>query len=224
MDGTNKILIVGDSLGLPRENMPYERTWPYLLMSSITGSHFIIKLQRALTSEMINTGLLYDWLEFYTPRCVILQVGIVDCAPRYFRTKGFLIKLIGSLPPFLKTRVWKLIKKYCNRSIKRADVKIEDFEINLLKYVRRCERVQVERIFLIKIAKPGSSMIKKNPGILKQVELYNSVLTGIANIEEKCYVVDVLSEATDSFFLEDGYHLNEFGNKQLFESIKKYFL
>jgi acyl-CoA thioesterase-1 len=224
MDEIEKILIVGDSLGLPREGMSYERTWPYLLMLSNTEHHFVLKLQRALTSEMINSGLLFDWLEFYNPRYVILQVGIVDCAPRYFRTRGFLIKLIGSLPQFLKARVWQLVKKYCKRSIKRADVKIEDFEINLRKYISRCEQVCVERIFLIKIAKPGSSMIKKTPGILKQVELYNSVFTRLAEVEEKCCVVDILSEATDSYFLEDGYHLNEFGNKQLFESLKKYFL
>ncbi len=73
MTGKN-ILIVGDSLGLPRENLAYNNTWPYLLLISVKDFHFIFKLQRALTSKIINSGIFKDWLEFYKPKDVIIQV------------------------------------------------------------------------------------------------------------------------------------------------------
>jgi hypothetical protein len=217
------ILIVGDSLGLPRENISYDKTWPFKLTSSLQDYHIISKLQRALTTVMINSGVLFDWLEFYTPSDVILQVGIVDCSPRYIKNGGLLMKLIGISPSFIKSNIWKLIKRFGNRSSKNADVSVEDFEKNLLKYINRCEKIKVERIFLIKIAKSGTAMIKQSPQVLKQIELYNKVIDKIGDVKQNCIVIPELANADDTYFLEDGYHLNEYGNEQLFKGIIKYY-
>jgi hypothetical protein len=217
------ILIVGDSLGLPRENISYDKTWPYKLTSSLKDCHVICKLQRALTTVMINSGVIYDWLEFYTPTDVILQVGIVDCSPRYIKNGGLFMKLIGISPSFIKSTLWKLIKKFGNRSSKNADVSIENFETNLLKYINRCEKIGVERVFLIKIAKSGSAMIKQSPEVLKQIELYNKVIDNLGQVKQICIVIPELANADDTYFLEDGYHLNEYGNEQLFKGIIKYY-
>lgn len=219
----NKILIIGDSLGLPRENLSYTSTWPYKLISSLQDCHIICKLQRALTSLMINSGVVGDWLEYYKPNDVILQVGIVDCSPRYIKNGGILMRLLNISPSFIKSNIWVLIKKYGNRSSKNVDVTIKDFETNLLKYINRCERIGVERIFLIKIAKSGSAMINRNPEVFNQIRLYNNVIEKIASKMKNCIVIPDLEEADDSCFLVDGYHLNEFGSDLLFKGIIKYF-
>jgi acyl-CoA thioesterase-1 len=217
------ILIVGDSLGLPRENISYDKTWPYKLTSTLEEYHVICKLQRALTTIMINSGVYFDWLEFYTPSDVILQVGIVDCSPRYLKNGGFLMRLIGIAPTFIKSQVWKLIKRFRHRSSSNADVSIEDFEKNLLRYINRCEKINVERIFIVKIAKSGNAMIKQNPEVLKQIELYNKVIDELVAGKKKCIIIPELAAADDTYFLEDGYHLNEYGNEQLFKGIMKYY-
>ena len=219
---SENILIVGDSLGLPREEMPYKKTWPFLMANSLQSYHFIFKIQRALTTQMLHLGMFQDWLEYYTPKDVIMQVGIVDCAPRYLKKSGLKMKLLGVSPGFIKNSAWKLIKK-SGRSAKYADVSIEEFEANLLKYISRCEKANVERIFFIKIARPGTAMIKSNPGVIKQVELYNTIYDKIAVSNKKCIVISDLAQADDNYFLEDGYHLNEYGNNILFQSILKHY-
>lgn len=217
------ILIVGDSLGLPREHMSYENTWPFLLSSKLTNYHFIFRLQRALTTKIINSGLSEDWLEFYSPKSIILQVGIVDCSPRYIKNGGLTMKILAVLPPFLKAIFWKIIKQFTNRKSKYADVSIKDFQTNIVKYINRCENLGVERIFIIKIARSGSKMIKQNPKIIKQIDLYNGVFDRVANGKNNCTLISTLEKANDNYFLEDGYHLNEYGNKQVFEEIVKYY-
>ena len=220
---SRNILIVGDSLGLPRINLPYSQTWPFLLSSKLTNYHFVLKLQRALTSKIINSGVSEDWLEFYCPQYVILQLGIVDCSPRYIKNGGLLMKFLSLLPQILKSFFWILIKKSFKRSSKNADINIKDFQNNIEKYISRCEDIGVERIFIIKIAKSGSSMVKQNPNILDQIDSYNKIIEKISYEKNNYTIISSLEKANDNYFLEDGYHLNEYGNKQVFQEIVKHF-
>lgn len=217
------LLIVGDSLGLPRDNMPYSNTWTYLLCDYLQNFHTVLKLQRALNSNTINSGVKEDWLEFYKPDDVILQVGIVDCSPRFLKNGGLLMKLVNISPFFLKNFIWKLIKKYKTRSVVNVDVTIDRFESNIEKYINRCISIGVSRIFLIKIAKSGSAMVKKSPEILSQINLYNQIFDTLAGKYQNCILINELTNANDDYFIEDGYHLSEFGNYNLFEAIKKYY-
>lgn len=214
------ILIVGDSLGLPRENMPYEKTWPRLVSKS-TGNHVVAKVQRALTSAMLHGGMYQDWLEFYAPKTVIMQIGIVDCAPRYLKNGGLAMKLLGVAPGPVKSAAWKMIKKG-GRQAKHADVSPDAFEANLKKYTARCLKAGVEQLLFVSIARSGSAMVKSNPGILEQVARYNEIINKVAATCSICTVIDVLAHADDSYFLEDGYHLNEYGNQQLFNALSKH--
>jgi acyl-CoA thioesterase-1 len=215
----NVILIIGDSLGLPRENVPYKKTWPYLLNKVLSTSHVVIKVQRALTSKMINEGVKADWLEFYRPKIVIIQVGIVDCAPRYLKNDSFLLKIINIQPSFIKKNVWKLIKNTKIRSPKNVDVSIIEFEKNINSYLTRCKSIGVEKVCLIKIAKCGKKMQIQNPKIIDQISSYNEVLNIVKDEYDFVETVNVLADADESYFIEDGYHLNEFGNSVLFKSI-----
>lgn len=75
-----KVLIITDSLGLPRltpEKTEYEETYPYLLSKKFLIMHY---------SKGGGTIMeLYEqvgYFKAFEPDYVILQSGIVDCAPR----------------------------------------------------------------------------------------------------------------------------------------------
>src|SRR5688500_17972440 len=80
-DPKKKILIITDSLGLPRavpEVCSYEQTWPFLLNNAGYQIHQV-SIGGATVSELYRQ-LEYHYL--FLPDLVIVQSGIVDCAPR----------------------------------------------------------------------------------------------------------------------------------------------
>ena len=66
-------------------------------------------------------------------------------------------------------------------------------------------------------------MVKKSPEILSQINLYNQIFDKLAGKYQNCILINELTNANDDYFIEDGYHLSEFGNYNLFEAIKKYY-
>ena len=77
-----KILCIGDSLTLPRNGVNYEDTWFYLIKQNFLNFEFISSFKRAITSNILNE---HDSLELYSPDYAIIQLGIVDCAPRLIK-------------------------------------------------------------------------------------------------------------------------------------------
>lgn len=77
-------MILTDSLSLPRvfpEKCKFEDTYPYLLRRM--GLHVHQVSIGGATSDTLVSQLHYH-LPF-NPKIIILQVGIVDCAPRFAR-------------------------------------------------------------------------------------------------------------------------------------------
>jgi hypothetical protein len=111
MPGTRlKILLIKDSMAMPRSEVLYEDTWPYLLACDYPNLHIIDKSCRASTTNRLveEEGIKGiskggDLLEFYMPDIVITQIGITDCTPRYFdRNKLFTkILLLFKMPLWL---------------------------------------------------------------------------------------------------------------------------
>jgi acyl-CoA thioesterase I len=206
-------------LGMPRDNMPYNHTWPYLLYSMLQPAEVVSRVQRALTTQMLFGGSAKDYLEYYQPSIVLLQVGIVDCAPRYLSGKSMAVKLLAAAPGFIAGFTWKLIKKYGKRRPSRADVSLTDFEKNLENYAQRAMACGVQKLLCIKIATPGTAMALKNPGIGLQVKNYNAVIERLCTKYSFMSAVTVLDNADDTYFIEDGYHLSEKGNAILANAI-----
>ena len=88
-----KIVILADSLALPRENVGgedlLEATYPFLLDHSLRqrlGAAAPIIFERGMRRRTIEY-VLDEWNELVKlrkPDVVIVHVGIVDCAPRVF--------------------------------------------------------------------------------------------------------------------------------------------
>ena len=213
-----KILCIGDSIGLPRDGVDYSKTWYYLLSNLLNLNVFIERFTREGTTDLLKSN---DALEYYNPDCVIIQLGIVDCAPRLFKRESITPKVINRLPSSLRSFFWRLIKKFKTRSAKNSHVSLRDFKNNLKNYLDRCVHSQVSKVVIIEIGKPGLEMIKKNPGISPSVARYNEVLQKLSCDYTFVNCVSPLNESQDDWYVEDGYHLNEKGFHSVFEALRK---
>ncbi len=217
MIAKKRILCVADSLSLPRVGVSYEDTWICKLKKKVQDSDIITKLQRGLTSSDIAKNA--DYLEFYNPDIVVVQVGIVDCAPRYIRSDSSFLKVINKMPKILQNNFWKLFKKFRERESNFADVSLPDFIKNLSNYALRCEKLNVEKLIFIKIAHPGQNMIEKNQKIIHQILNYNLQIDKVCEKFQIAESVNPISTLDNSLFIDDGYHLNGNGGSKVCDSL-----
>lgn len=226
-----KILCVGDSLSLPGHDNKYEDTWFYKLKREFTNFDFISFFKRHLTTDVLNTmggGETFegaypmgaDCLEHYMPSVVIIQLGIVDCAPRLINENSFAWKIIRRCPKLI-------IEKYINNLKKKgrdsSNVKVSEiqFRANLEKYLKRCVDSEVQKVIYIAIPVPGSEMKKKNQAIEENVIKYNTILDELANLYKFLHVIKPLNPSNGENIYEDGYHPNPNGNELVFNEISK---
>ena len=168
---------------------------------------FVNNFKRGFNSlELISK----DYLENFQPSIVILNFGIVDCAPRLYKNNSIVIKCINKLP-FVSKYFWKLSKRFKKRKIANSDVQIELFRKNIIDYLSRCKEIELELCIIIKIQKPGTNFVKKSPDIVKAVKLYNQVFDDMSTQFNFLKVINPLDSASNTDYLEDGYHLNENG-------------
>lgn len=224
----NKIICIGDSTSLPGHNNDYEDTWFYKLSKDFPFFDCISLFRRSITTEILVTEggghsgefpLGADCLEFYNPVIVILQLGIVDCAPRLLnKTDKITLRL---LPNNFKNSYIKLLKKFKTRKATNTVVKLDKFQANLKGFLERCILNKIEIVILIAIPYPDERMVQKNPNIILNVVLYNEILAGLSETYEFVKVVNPLDSRNFSEnIFEDGYHPNPLGNEIVFQNIK----
>lgn len=224
-----KVLAIGDSLALPRENLNYEKTWIYKLKSNFQFD-FVTLFQRAITTEVLvnwggngkNITKGADCLEFYKPDIIILQLGIVDCAPRLFPTGSLEKKIVSILPPAIRNNYIAFVKKTRKRKENKVDVPIEKFKHNVITYIERCIKCEVKKIIVIGICYPGKEMTSINPLIGKNVDKYNTIYQ---KIEKEYPIVSLINpldgRKSDKKIFIDGYHPNELGHFSVYESLNR---
>jgi len=214
-----KALIISDSMAMPRVELKYEDTWVFKLQQNIKSIHFINRTSRGANSNrLIEEG--GDSLEFYNPDIVILQLGIVDCAPRYLKQTSFHYRFINHLPKIIQFLFWKTLKKIKKRDVKNADVPVDKFKSNLTSYFNRCILHNVKKIIVIKIPTPARQMIERNAGICEAVKTYNLIYDEFALNNSLIEVVNPLSHGDEAVYI-DGYHPNKLGNDLIYNSLNK---
>jgi hypothetical protein len=228
-----KVLCIGDSLALPGHLNRYEDTWFYKLKKEFKDIDFISFFKRQLTTDILCTmgggenGVDKwpkggDLLEASIPDKVIIQLGIVDCAPRLLYKYEKII--ISKLPDNLAQIYVKFVKLVRQRSDVRTDVPLKKFKKNIEVYIKRSQRLNVEQIIFIGICIPDSNLIKKNPQILILIEQYNRILLDFEKQFQfvKC-IFPLDANKQDLSIYQDGYHPNMLGHQLIFESIQNLF-
>ena len=204
-----KVLVVTDSLGLPRpvpeKVMPHE-TWVSLLAAQYDLVQF--------SSGGATIGDLYaqsEYMKMHEPDAVVIQSGIVDCAPRAFsRFENEFInkfRLTRSLSKrFLnKNRIVKLRAK---RNVTYTPI------LQFEAYMRKFESV-FPNIVWVEIAPSNEVYEKKVPGITENISKYNAIIKKVAGNR-----VIQLSDLNADDIMSDHIHLNVSGNRKLSEKVK----
>ena len=226
----NKVLCIGDSTSLPGHTNSYEDTWFYILKQNFPDLDFISLFRRSITTEILvvegggdytdNLPKGADCLEFYNPSIVILQLGIVDCAPRLLNQFD---KLIIKLSPQRFNKFYiTFLKKIRKRKLSNTIVSPEKFFNNLENYINRCSISKIDILIFISIPYPDNKMVNNNRGIITNIEKYNKIINDVSKEYNFIEIIQPLDcrKYKEQIF-EDGYHPNSIGNFIVFQELKE---
>jgi hypothetical protein len=219
-----RILFLTDSLGGPRDipdQIRLDDTWAHKVSREI-GS--LIKVEPIyLFSNGLETRQIRRNIEsrykLYAPDTLILQVGIVDCAPRVLsKTQLAVVTRLGSIGRIIHKVV---SNNYAKLSVLRniSYVSISEFEENL-RYLK--EKFKDIDVISVAIAKPCTEYKNKSPLIEERYKAYNSKLKEIFQenfIDPYC---DLNDEVLNDIFMSDNHHLNSYGHTIVAEAVTKY--
>lgn len=217
-----KIIIITDSVSMPRYEVPYENTWIYRLKESMPGFDIMDRSVRGSTSMRLVTegGGGVDLLESYMPGLVILQLGMAECAPRLFKKKGFEIFFLNHIIPkkYIINYI-NYVKRTRGRNPDITDVSPEQYRLNLINFAERCRKINT-KLLIVRILKPSSLYLFKSPGVKVNIDLYNSISKEIASEFSNIKIIDPAAdiENIDSICLDE-LHINIEGHNIYFQKI-----
>lgn len=207
-----RVIFVTDSLGAPRNEditINIDNTWCNIV--SVRFKDYIepfYHLNNGFDSQTLIKKKAHE-LILYKPDLIILQVGIVDCAPRVLKKNE--LRVINHLGVISKLMHRFIKNRYSRLSLLRniSYVDKEEFEANLRDFVKI---LSPAKVIAVAIAKPSNTYVEKSPLISERYLDYNNILS---NIFEKNYIdpyID-LNEELEEIYINDGYHLNKKGHK-----------
>ena len=218
-----RIIIIADSMAMPRKEVPYEKTWIYLLKQNFISYDIIDKSARGSTSFRLVSegGLGVDLLENYNPAIVILQLGITECSPRLFKKNGMEYFFMNKILSFeLRQKYIKFIKKRRVRNPKLTDISPSLFEKNILNYFDRAKKIN-SKIIVILINNASNKFISKSPFIQKNIDHYNNIFKRVSENFSNVETIRSFSNDVDiNNFCIDELHINSEGNQLIFNKLK----
>ena len=213
MSNKPKILLVTDSIGAARpepEVTFWEDTYAYMLSSDYTVYQHSVGGARV--NELDDACLAY--LRQFRPDIVILQCGIVDCAPRAYK---WIEERIFENYRFPR-RLRNLISRTITTRKLRAKRRVVYTPIN---HYRACveeirDTFPSAQVYGIGILPPSDKYEEVNPGITVNVQKYNEVLKSVFGNR----FIDMADIPADGI-MSDLHHLNAFGHQYVYDQILK---
>lgn len=202
-----KILIVGDSLAARRSTNPSDVViWPELLGDRMSQTD-IVNISKPYATSCILRKIKETSIDI-----AVLELGIVDCAPRKFSRLE--TKFLSFIPGFISKHVVKLLGRMPSDS--RVYVCSSEYKKNIEIF---CKSNKDNRIIIVEIMPASSAFLKKNPTAYLNISKYNDVLGEISNSIDNVNIVKTSDMSGSEFFLEDGYHLSPLGHVEVFERV-----
>jgi hypothetical protein len=210
MDEKKRILILSDSLALPRsepEKVDFEDTWVELLKIQFPD---VIFHQFSLGAATIDKL----WEQFYfhknfRPSIVIIQCGINDCSPRALTEFEQILINSNRYSRKLGNIILPKIKLYLRRSRYVRYTSEKKFEEILLKFL-----MPKIPIIGIGIIPANEDYEKRVPGIKNNIIKYNRILQ---NTLENNFLDT--SDISQESLMSDHHHLNKSGHKNIYLNI-----
>lgn len=196
----NKLSVVAitDSLGLDRARhqpeLDPEVSYLSILENRLSEFYEIEFYALAQTGRTVLLALNEQNKMSKTPDIQILQVGIVDCAPRLLGNKMRL--LVGLIKPnVLQQWVIKLLGKLHTRFVfksfgHRLMVSPSQFEKGLHKFVETAFLGGSKHVFIANILPTTTDKEYIYVGFTRNIEKYNKIIENVASQYPKVYLVD----------------------------------
>jgi hypothetical protein len=209
-----KVLIIGDSLCLPRlkpEAVDIFETWPYLLKKNNEFEIILLGVGGATIKKLYELSWYYEGCK---PDFVIVQSGIVDCAPRALKflendiinSSYFLSAIFKFLVPI------NLLRKY--RKITYTNL------TEYIKYIRLfINRFSNSQIIFIEILSPREEYELLVPGISINIRKYNIALQSETLGDRTTFLRTCDLPVVG--IMDDHHHLNSIGHSWLNEKLIK---
>ena len=204
------IVIVTDSLGIPREQpkrMGPKIVWPFRIKNV---SYIHTRTGYTIIDVVRDMDLHIKACE---PDLIVLQVGIVDCAPRVLsRTEARLIRTI----PGLEAIVGWLIKKYRKQLLRLRKIQYVPITVFIEGLKRLKEKNPGVPIIAVSILPACAAYESLVPGISNEIKKYNSALA-----ENLCYIDPYEGFAPEKLCVDDYHHLNEKGHDLVVKAVNE---
>lgn len=224
-----RLLVIGDSTVDARREVPYQDTWICRLKAAMPDTDVIVLADGGRTTDFLalhpvrgtdgSVGYHPFSLEAFDPHMVVLNLGIVDCAPRLFRrAESFFLE---RLPERLREWIISVARRLRRRNDRRAYVPPARFERNLRQYFERCEAAGVERLVVIGIISPDDRALERNPGLRGASSRYNAIYRELCRHFDFAVFIEPLrpKEAVSCLFIGDGYHPSSHGHSEVFRAL-----
>lgn len=205
-----KILLLTDSLGLPRnkpEICAFEDTWPFLLKNTFPSTHQVSI--GAATSQVLLRQITYQ--KAFNPDLVVLQVGIVDCAPRFMSRKeldfSYALGNLGKGIRFILNRRWiKQLRKI-------SYLKEIEFKHNIVN-IKNAFDCPIIAIGILPATNEYEMIL---PGVTNKIISFNRILQ-----QEFVHFIDTDKIIEINGTMSDHHHLNKYGHIYIFHKLKKF--
>jgi acyl-CoA thioesterase I len=212
-----RIVIIGDSLCMPRPMedgdgpVRLEQTWPRRLQRQLLDrdAEVVAYGQRERTTRDLANDL-QTCVTFNDPEIVVLQIGVVDAAPRIISWRER--RVLRFVP--LQVREQFIDRRKSNRQsliasdpLAKVYVPPDEFVGHLKTFVAAVHRDHPScRLFALPIVADVPFMERKSPGYGGNVSLYNRLIGSVAGLHM------IPLTMTNDDLMPDGYHLNVAGN------------
>jgi lysophospholipase L1-like esterase len=183
-----KVAILADSLALPRGpadgDLRFEATYPFVLHQRLRAKfgdeapYVIDRGKRLRTME----DVVYDWGEFVEltkAEVVIVQAGVVDCAPRVFLPREH--KFVeGIRSESLRNAILRFVNKHRRALVlmrpDRVYVPVPRFRRAVEAVVKKARDCKVGLLVFVNIVIPPGEIEYRSPGFQKNVTIYNRII------------------------------------------------
>jgi lysophospholipase L1-like esterase len=206
---------------LQNDNVLIHQTWPKILALKLAKMNMLIAdfpMRARDTDTLKNPQLFIETIESCLPQIIILQIGIVDCAPRIISkqehrliNRFFFPKMIRNI--IIRNRKSKKLAILKKGSFKKCYTSPIKFKENYEVFIEKVKnRLPNTAIVLLPILGNHSYLNEISFGYSVNINKYNNLLSEISQKTSVIYLQG-LSQMMDqkTFYGEDGYHLNEKG-------------
>lgn len=209
-----RVFIVSDSLGLPRqtpEHVAIDATWPQLLRDELPGACvYQLSLGGATTDDLVPQ---LSYLLGQEPSLVVVQAGIVDCAPRAFRQSELALLQATRVGRFMLARLERSAFKYLRRVRNVSYVSQRRFHHNINQVLGQfdCPVIWISIV-------GGSDYDRIVPNVSARIRSYNALLEQRLGAD----FLDLSADIEDRHLMSDGHHLNEAGHRVLMRRLAQH--